>query len=64
MANKEATKVDLKAKVEVVATDKHPFYKKGDKFQCGIVTKQTLLDKGFIAGDKEAAKTEKEATKA
>ncbi len=53
MANKEATKVDLKAKVDVVATEKHPFYNKGEKFQCGIVTKQTLLDKGFIVADKE-----------
>ena len=64
MANKEAIKVDLKAKVDVVATEKHPFYNKGEKFQCGIVTKQTLLDKGFIVSDKEAAKSEKEAAKA
>ncbi len=59
MANTEATKVDLKAKVDVVATDKHPFYAKGEKFQCGIVTKQTLLDKGFIVAEKEAKEVAK-----
>ena len=64
MGQDQAQKVNLKEKVDVVATEKHPFYKKGDKFQCGVVTKQTLLDKGFIAAEKEAAKAEKEAAKA
>lgn len=62
MANKEATKVDLKAKVKVVATKDHPFYKANEEFYCGVVTKETLEKKGFIVTDKKAAK--EEATKA
>ncbi len=63
MANKEATKVDLKAKVKVVATKDHPFYKPNEEFFCGVVTKETLEKKGFIVTDNKKAAKE-EATKA
>lgn len=60
----QAQKVDITKKVDAVATEKHPVYKKGDQFQCGIITKENLINKGFVVDDRpKAAKEEKAADK-
>lgn len=60
----QARKVDITKKVDAVATAKHPAYKAGEKFQCGIITKENLIQKGFVENDEpKAAKEEKAAAK-
>ncbi|MFD2597519.1 hypothetical protein ACFSQ3_01040 [Sphingobacterium corticis] len=40
--------VDLHKRVDVVATDKHPFKKDGDKLKVGVLQVDHLKSKGFI----------------
>lgn len=41
-------KIDIRKKVTVTATDKHPMYKKGVEFLCGEVLVPHLVKKGVI----------------
>lgn len=42
--------VDLKGRVEAVATEKHPSYKVGEKFTCGKIAFERLLEKEYVKG--------------
>lgn len=51
MADKEevkATPTDLQKRQSVVATEKHPFATKGEKFKIHPTVAKSFLEKGFI----------------
>ena len=60
MAQAKEQKIDIRKKVTVTATDKHPSYKKGEEFQCGEVLVPHLVSKGVIVDpNKKEAKEDK-----
>ena len=48
MAKVKAEKINLKDKVSVTATDKHPFADKGEKFEVHPKVAEQFLKKGYI----------------
>ena len=48
MAKSKAEKINLKDKVSVTATDKHPFADKGEKFEVHPKVAEQFLKKGYI----------------
>lgn len=64
MAEAKEKKIDIRKKVTVVATEKHPSYKKGEEFQCGEVLVPHLVAKGVIVDPNPKAKeVKKDETK-
>lgn len=48
MAEEKQKVVDLKKRVEVIATEKHPFAQKGEKLLVGSLLVDSLVKNGFI----------------
>lgn len=44
----EGTAVDLQTRIEVTATDKHPFASKGEKFSIHPSVAKELTAKGYL----------------
>lgn len=59
----QLVKVDITKKVDAVATKNHPAIKEGVQFQCGIITKENLIKKGFVVDDRPKAEKEEKAAK-
>lgn len=62
--NQKEQKVDIRKKVTVVATDKHPQFKKGAEFQCGEALVPHLIAKGVIVDTSKKVEEKKAETKA